>query len=219
MTMMDWAKREVEIVCKPTKGEAETESVDYKYNCACVESAFKAYASLMEDGHSGLSINITKHILNRLIDGKPLTPIEDDPDIWNEVMENHERTIYQCARMGSLFKYVYADGTVKYSDNNRCYGIDINDPDSAFQSGAVMAVVDEIFPITMPYSPGERIKVYCEDFSSDEQNDRLDTRVMLYLITPDNEKIEVNRFFEASGLGWREIDKDEYEKRKAGRTK
>lgn len=37
----------------------------------------------MEDGHSGMSIGITKNILNRLIAGKPLTPIVDTEDIWD----------------------------------------------------------------------------------------------------------------------------------------
>lgn len=43
----------------------------------------RAFESLLGDGHSGMSIGITKNILNRLIDGKPLTPIEDTEDVWN----------------------------------------------------------------------------------------------------------------------------------------
>ena len=35
-----------------------------------------------------MSIQITKSILNRLIDGKCLTPIEDDPDIWTMAERN-----------------------------------------------------------------------------------------------------------------------------------
>ena len=37
---------------------------------------------------------------NRLIDGKPLTPIEDTDDIWN-LIDNHEDGYisYQCKRM------------------------------------------------------------------------------------------------------------------------
>ena len=80
MSMKDWAEREVEIACRrenPDRGE-------FDYGCACYESALKAYKSLVEDGHSGFSIVLTKHILNRLIDCKPLTPIEDTDDIWNE---------------------------------------------------------------------------------------------------------------------------------------
>lgn len=81
MKTSDWAKREVELACKrenPNKKPGE-----FDYGCACYESALKALNSLAEDGHSGFSMSITKQILNRLIDGKPLTPIEDTDDVWN----------------------------------------------------------------------------------------------------------------------------------------
>ena len=60
MMMKTWAEREVELACKrenPDRKEGE-----FDYGCACYESALKAYKSLMEDGHSGFSIGITKHI-------------------------------------------------------------------------------------------------------------------------------------------------------------
>lgn len=62
MSMLEWAKREVEIACKrenPDKKEGE-----FDYGCACYESALKAFESLCEDGHSGMSIGFTKNILN-----------------------------------------------------------------------------------------------------------------------------------------------------------
>ena len=49
MSMLEWAKREVEIACKrenPDKKEGE-----FDYGCACYESALKAFESLCEDGH------------------------------------------------------------------------------------------------------------------------------------------------------------------------
>ena len=64
--MTDWAKREVEIACKreaPGRKDGE-----WDYGCACYESALKAYLSLMEDEHSGMSFSITRSILNRLIE-------------------------------------------------------------------------------------------------------------------------------------------------------
>lgn len=117
MNMADWAKNEIEIACKNERGDKNPEEFDY--GCACYESAYKAFQSLMEDGHSGMSIGFTKAILNRLIDGKPLTPIEDTPDIWNDLTDRQkDYTSYQCERMSSLFKDVYKDGTVKYHDVN-----------------------------------------------------------------------------------------------------
>lgn len=161
--MLDWAKREVEIACKrenPNKKEGE-----FDYGCACYESALKAFKSLCEDDHSGFSIKMTQAILNRLINGQPLTPIEDIDGTWNMCPRPKDGSeLYQCKRMWSLFKRVYADGTVKYSDNNYSYCINIHNPKNTYFSGLVRNIIDEMFPITMPYMPSEPIKVYCEDF-------------------------------------------------------
>ena len=101
--MKEWAKKEVELACKhenPDRKEGE-----FDYGCACYESALKAFNSLCDDGHSGFSIKMTQAILNRLIDGQPLTPIEDTDDAWNKCPRIEDGPeIYQCKRMSSLFK-------------------------------------------------------------------------------------------------------------------
>ena len=223
MSMQTWAEKEVEIACKRERGCNGTPDGEWDYGCACYDSALKAYKSLMGDGHSGFSIGMTKHILNRLIDGKPLTPIEDTPDIWNDLSRfgdgDDRYTSYQCTRMSSLFKYVYADGTVKYKDIDSCYGVDINNPNCTFTTGLVTKIIDELFPITMPYSPGKAIAVYCEDFLTDKKNGDFDTRGIFYALKPDGEKVEINRYFKESGNGWNEIDHAEYLKRKSMRIK
>ena len=94
MSMLDWAKREVEIACN--KENPDRKEGEFDYGCACYESALKAFESLCDDGHSGCSIGFTKAILNRLIDGMPLTPIEDIDDIWYKPAEESLRhTLYQ----------------------------------------------------------------------------------------------------------------------------
>lgn len=93
-------------------------------------------------------------------------------------------------------------------------GIDIHDPNNTFSTGLVTKIIDEMIPITMPYSPGKAIAVYCEDFLTDKKNGDFDTRGILYAINPDGEKIEINRFFKVSEDGWDEIDEVEYDKRK-----
>lgn len=114
--MLDWAKREVEIACK--KENPDRKEGEFDYGCACYESALKAFESLCGDEHSGFSIKMTQSILNRLIDWQPLTPIEDTDDIWKKYSRPE---VYQCKRMSLLFKDVYADGTIKYSDVDRSY--------------------------------------------------------------------------------------------------
>lgn len=225
MSMLEWAKREVEIACKrenPDKKEGE-----FDYGCACYESALKAFESLCEDGHSGMSIGFTKNILNRLIDGKPLTPIEDTDDVWSKRHRSKDLpyVTFQCKRMSSLFKMIYNDGHVEYTDVDRYYCKDIDNPIVSYTSGLVTRIVDEMFPITMPYSPGPSIIVFCEDFLTDRNNGDYDTKAILYALkydeNGDQTRIEINRFFRVS-VGdetgsWTEISKEEYEERKTRR--
>lgn len=211
--MKEWAKREVEIACKrenPNRKEGE-----FDYGCACYESALKAFNCLMEDNHSGMSIGFTKSILNRLIDEKCLTPIEDTDDILNHVHDRKDGgKSYQCKRMSSFFKDVYPDGTVKYNDINRVVKVDIN-TDTIWHSGLVDKIIDELNPISMPYIPADKpFKVYCEDFLTDSKNGDYDTVGVLYGIDPDGNKFEINRYFKDGDRDMIEIDKEEYEARK-----
>ena len=212
-----WAENEVAIACcreKPDRKDGE-----WDYGCACYESALKAFPSLCEDGHSGFSIGLTKAILNRLINNKPLLPIEDTNEVWSDISDmsglKGEECNYQCKRMSSLFKYVYADGTVKYRDVDRYHGVNINCPDAPYHSGLIDTVMDELYPITMPYMPADRAyKVYTEEFLVDPKNGDFDTVGILYVITPSLERVEINRYFKEAPNGFAEIDEAEYVKRK-----
>ena len=218
--MINWAKKEVELACKrenPNRKDGE-----FDYGCACYESALKAFQSLLEDKHSGFSIGITKRILNRLIDGKVLTPVEDTPDIW-ETLTWHREGItehYQCKRMSALFKDVYADGTVKYRDIDRVKCVDMNNPNIVFGNGFISNIIDEMYPITMPYFPPDKpFRVYREDFLSDPKNGDYDTMGIFYVITPRDERVEINRFFTEGGGSFKEISGEEYNEMKEAAKK
>jgi len=119
MSMKDWAKREVEIACKRENSNWDGKSFDY--GCACYQSALKTYKAMLNDGHSGYSWHMVKGILNRLMDGKPLTPITDEDFVVTEdtILSTPEylekmglKSEVQCPRMSSLFRtesldYVY----------------------------------------------------------------------------------------------------------------
>lgn len=212
MEMTEWAKREIEIACKRERGDrAETE---WDYGCACYESAYKAFESLMQDGHSGMSIGITKNILNRLIDGKPLTPIEDTPDVWNEVTFIEEKGVrnYQCSRMSSLFKEVHPDGKVSYHDVDRCYCVYKDSQESSsWRNGFISRLIHEKYPITMPYYPAAKpMVVFCTEGLNDPKNGDFDTIGVWYVLKPDGEKDPIERFFKEEIHGWDEITKQEY---------
>lgn len=122
---------------------------------------------------------------------------------------------YQCRRMSSLFKYVYADGSVKYRDVNRFCGVNLDNPDVSYHSGLIDRVMEEKFPITMPYFPESKpFRVYCEEFLTDRKNGDFDTVGILYVIKPDGERVEINRYFKEGEKDFIEIASCEYEMRR-----
>lgn len=214
MSLIDWAEKEVAIACEHEN--TDRKAGEFDYGCACYESALKAFKSLCEDGHSGFSIGMTKHILNRLIDGKPLRPILEDNADWRfcYIKDDDGSSVYQCGRMSALFKTVHSDGSVTYSDNNSYYCVDIGNPNVSYHNGLAAEVIEEMFPITLPYMPGDPVKVVCEDFLTDPKNGDFDTKGILYAIKPNGNKIWINRYFKESEDDFVEISVDEYEERR-----
>ena len=211
--MEEWAKREIEIACKRERGDKDQNEWDY--GAACYESAYKAFKSLMEDEHSGCSIRLTMSILKRLVRCQPLTPIEDAPDIWHEVGFVNTGLVknLQCNRMGSFWKDIYSDGTIKYVDNDRVIAYCIDHPTVGWHNGLIVRLIHEMFPITMPYYPESTpYKVYIYQGLTDPKNGDWDTTAVLYVITPDGERVEINRYFDDTDDS-REITKEEYQER------
>lgn len=211
MSMTDWAKREVEIACK--REAPDHKEGEWDYGCACYESALKAYLSLMEDEHSGMSFSFTAGILSRLLETKPLTPIEDVPEVWTETPFGDDARHYQCKRMSSLFKEIKPDGTVEYSDVRRYYCKDV-DTGATYTCGLEARILNEMHPITMPYFPplGQYVFTTAE-FSTDRKNGDFDTKAIYDLKAPDGTTEIINRFFAQSENGWREIGYSEYAER------
>lgn len=187
MSMLDWAKNEVELACKKENPDWDGESFDY--GCSCYKSALKAYESLMDDKHSGMSWSITRSILIRLMNGQNLTSIEDTEDVWSLCSDFGTTIMYQCKRLSSLFKDIHNDGTTTYSDTNRAYGI-LDDADFTFSGNRVSKAVDSLFPIKMPYYPAtNKYKVM---FHSDDDD------YPYAIITPDGDTVKV-RYSEDKG--------------------
>ena len=213
MSMSEWAKNEVAIACK--REAPDREEGQWDYGCSCYESALKAYLSLLEDGHSGMSFGFTRNILIRLMEGKPLTPIEDIPENWNQtVIEKEEGVItYQCKRMSSLFKTVYPDGNVTYSDVNRYYCIDV-DSTLTYGGGGAGQLLDEYFPIVMPYDPPTgQYKVYTREYLTDRKNGDFDTKEYCAITSPNGVRVSVYRYFGEVDGTWKELSKEEFKKR------
>lgn len=215
MSQTTWSEREVELACKRENPDWDEKSFDY--GCACYQSALKAYKSSCADGHSFASFGFTRNILERLLYNLPLSPITEkdfeDVGIVSRNDEKHYTTI-QCPRMSSLFMDKYDDGTVKYHDNDRVTCVNIKN-DSCWHCGLLTQIVNEKYPITLPYYPGKTpYKLYFEEFLVDPANGDFDTQAALYIITPDCERVEINRYWTEKNKKMVEIGKEEYEQLK-----
>lgn len=201
MTMTEWAKKEVELY---------KEKQD-DYGKLCADSALKAFLSLMDDGHSGFSIKITQKLLNRLINGQPLQPIEDkdfvqDPSMPQDseeyLKENNLKSEIQCPRMPSLFRCEHLDGKIEYHDNYRAYCFDIDNPHITYTSH-LCKIIDELYPITMPYYPSvNKYKIAIEDRLHDKSLGDYDLIRIAYIIKPNSEKEIINRCYQEVITGY-----------------
>ena len=198
MKQSEWIEEEVKIA----KAEAE----DDGYLSMCIDSAYKAYQSLLEDGHSGYSFGLTSSVLKRMLENKPLTAIKDIPDDWMLTYKSDSLEVYQCKRMSSLFKDIKKDGDkeiVTYSDVDRYRCVDSITGDTCTM-GLGRDIIDELYPITMPYYPPVGyFKIFTDERGSSGTSK--DEITFLYLITPDGEKVMLNRRFIANGYGWKEV--------------
>ena len=137
-----------------------------------------------------------------------------------ELAKEHERKISKefegsygeaLFDYGSLFEYVYENGKLTYIDIDRSYCFDITKPDMRYSFGLVKNIIDEMFPIIMPYSPAnERIKVCCEQFVYSPDGGDFDSVAILYVDDPDNKRINVTRYFKEEDNKWVEIEFTEH---------
>ena len=218
-SLYDWAEQECRTACMKENPKFDFDKDEFDYGCSCYKSALKAFKSLLDDGHSGASFGFTRNILVRLLDGHPLSPITDEDFVCDDGFD--EDPIYlkniglksriQCPRMPSLFREETIDGQVRYRDVDRSVCVDIEHPSDYYSSG-MDRIVDEMFPITMPYMPKQgRYELHIQTFLTDKKNGDFDTKGLLYLITPEGKKVDVNIFETEKDGKMTRISKDEYE--------
>ena len=155
-------------------------------------SALKAFESLCDDYHSGYSFSITRSILKKLLDRRPLTPITDE-DFNGTTSISSDMEKYQCPRMSSLFKTVYEDGSVEYSDVDRAYSFDAEFPDDTFTCGFDTNFLNKLIPITLPYdSTSTKYKIKVQRFDT---KDGVEYRAILSITDPDGKVIPVDKYY------------------------
>lgn len=220
MSMMEWAEREVQIaldkeiadIMNDPEETEEMKELCKQYTEGCYQSALKAYKSILEDDHSGCSFGITRGILKRLLDGYPLTPIEDTPESWNLCAEDDEVIRYQSKRCYSLFKRVdKKTGNVSFSDAESviCIGPD----GSSYINGFITRKIYELYPIKMPYQPTGKYYVQANDFSTTGEPGTFDTMEIKSVKEPDGHVVILNWYFKEIDDGWEPINSEEFQER------
>lgn len=203
-----WAEREIEMACDKNPENA--------YTRLCYESAYRAFQSLVKDSYSGCSVTITKNVLNRLIDLKPLTPIDNREEDWNEVYIDEQEgiTAYQNERCSGLFKYVYKCGKIRYSDIDRVVAYNIDNPTIGWYNGLISRIINEMYPIIFPYYPSTTpIKVYIRECLADPKNGAHDTIEIIKAIFPNGDVKQIDRYFGEKDDDMVEINLEEYHDR------
>ena len=200
MSMSEWARREVELAIEHEKGVSSDDDPLFLHVQKCYQAALEAYEFIADQGHSGMSFAITKGILDRLMNELPLTPIEDTPDIWEEVY----KVTFQCKRLGSLFKNVDHDGAVTYRDINRVVCVETTD-EVSFYSKFVSDEINKIFPITMPYYPSGTFTAYVHE------DDTHHVFVIKSVKVPDGDTLVLNWFYKETDDGYVRITSKEME--------
>lgn len=168
--LVEWAREEVRLIKEKDLKDNDADEISVKYAASCYDSALEAFEVLCGQGHSGWSIKMTQYILNKLIDTHPLTPITGEDSEWLECTRGEGKpTVYQNKRYSALFKYVDADGTVSYSDNDYFAIKDIHDS-SCYHGGVASHITNDekwLPEIKMPYMPlnrGFRVHVADNDY-------------------------------------------------------
>jgi hypothetical protein len=213
--MKEWARHEIELAIEHEKATAHPDELDLiGYSEACYRSALKAYESLCDDGHSGMSFAFTSSILRKLMAEQPLTPIEDIPENWNVLEDRNGHESYQCRRLYSLFKDVdKATGQVSYHDTDRfiCY----DNSGISWTNGFVSRKMKELYPITFPYMPEGRYRILAKDFAMSAVPGEFDTMEIKQVTEPDGSVKILNWYFKEVGNGFEQISAEEFQERYA----
>lgn len=149
MSNLEWFENEL----KQLGGENEPMQQQVNKNILDVVKAFD------EGGHSGFSAGYAIPLINRLLQHKPLTPITDEPDQWNDVSDMFDGPTFQHKRCGSVFKR--ADGKATYGEG-RVFSNDGGE--SWFTAGGksrpehLRSSIPITFPFTVPDEP-ERVMI------------------------------------------------------------
>ena len=208
-------REEVEyaIDCERNSAIKENDYSFLDYAVECYRSALRTYETMAADGHSGMSWSLTRQILNRLMEGKPLKKLnsyDECPKEWasSNIIPDSFGILYNN-RYSSLCCKVTENGNV-YSDCNRWVFEAPDCPNIPWHNGFLSSYLDEKFPIQFPYNP-ITIHVRVEEILTDPAHGDYDAQHIIDFADPETgRKVCVNAYFEEVDGKWQEIGKKKW---------
>lgn len=123
-TALERIKKELNLAgyrLEPVKEKFENED-DYVQSIGtCVYELCQKFS---EQGHSGMSAELTIKMLIKLLNGDVLTPLTDNPEEWEKISETEN--VYQSKRKFSCFSYDLKQYYDNDAEENREYETDEN---------------------------------------------------------------------------------------------
>ncbi len=224
-----WAANEVNVVKEQNKLKVHEDFDRDKYNNSLDTALdmFKVYHKHLDDKKK-LDAQFVYLTLMQLLRKQPLAPINDTDEDWNMVKHIPEvGSLYYHKRLPTLTKMIRElDHATIYHDIGRYYAIDIgsrigvipNNPNvddvpHTYVGGLPGKILDDIFPITFPYFPINKYVIYTHVIYDNNSGDTY--LAILKITTPENEKMDVNRYFKqkqfATNDEWDEINFEEFQ--------
>lgn len=179
-----------------------------EYDLLCYDEALKAFELLCKNA-SGYSMDVTMKYLNRMTSGLPMLPIEEKD--FSLYFERKVIGSHQCPRMSSLFMKIDNEGNVRYSDVNRVTTRVVSNG-TTWHNGLITRIVDEMYPITLPYMPtGKKFVANVEEFLFDPANGDYDAIRFVSLIKPDGTEEPIGRCFMELGGEFVEVSTEMFD--------
>ena len=160
---------------------------------------------------------LVEDTISKLIDGIPLTPVENNDDDWLIRDIDKTREIYKHKRLNTLYKLV-EDGKITYIGGKNY--LVVCDEEYVYDSSCtiVSEILDKLYPVTFPFTPNKGVYIaHIEKCLSNRNNDKdkegFDTIYVKNIIEPSGKIINIDLYYSRTVDNWSEIDDSVYESR------
>lgn len=157
-----------------------------------------------------------------MVNGRPFSEIteQDEWETPHKYSESYNFSISSCKRYNAVYKRIYDDGHIVYSDVNRVCAFDVDFPDSPSWTGTVTNLFDQLYPITLPYFPADnKYRMAVKEYDDEEDIVRIlkehdiehsSEKLIIYFdhfINPIGNRIDVKKYFvyNIATNGWTEL--------------